>query len=760
MALALLSPMAVVAQQYFTISGKLLDQQSGESLSGAQITVLEQKNTSARANDYGFYSLSLPQGKYRIKISHLGYTTEEFELDLTQNLNQNFNLKDKNNIQEVVVTAKRKTDKLSQAQMGAEALNMKDVAKMPVIFGEKDIIKTIQLLPGVKSAGEGSTGFSVRGGNIDQNLIVLDEAPVYNAAHLLGFFSTFNSDAIKDATLIKGNAPAYFGGRLSSVLDVKMKEGNNKQYQASGGIGLISSRLTVEGPVQEGKSSFIISGRRTYADLFLKLSDKFKDNTLYFYDLNAKMNYSINDKNKLYLSGYFGQDVLGFGKTFKTFWGNSTATLRWNSIVTDKLFSNTSLIFSNYNYNIQIKNGDTDFKINSHIQDWNFKQDLSYYADPQNEFKLGFQGIHHTITPSIFSGTVENNDPKNARKSLEGGLYYQHNYKASEQFNLDYGLRLSYYRILGGDTYNQYQGDKVSQSITLPNGQSGITYYRLEPRVSMLYRIDDQHNLKAAYARNVQYLHLMSNTTSARPTDQWLGTSYATQPEMADQVALAYNYTTAEKDYEFNVEPYYKKLHNQIDYKDGSDLYRPKDIESQLLYGQGRAYGIELLLKKKTGDLTGWIGYTLSRTERQIDGINQNNWYASRQDRAHDLSVVGIYQLNKKWSLSGTFVYQTGAAVTFPIGKYEVEGQTIYEYSQRNANRMPAYHRLDLGATYEFEKKGRYESSLNLSLYNVYGRQNAYSIDFRNQENNPNRTEIVQTALFRWVPGITYNFKF
>jgi hypothetical protein len=644
--------------------------------------------------------------------------------------------------------------------MGTETINMAAISKVPVIFGEKDLLKTIQLLPGVKSAGEGNSGFFVRGGGADQNLILLDEAPVYNATHLLGFFSTFNSDAIKDATIIKGNSPSQYGGRLSSVLDVKMKEGNNQNYTVNGGIGLISSKVSIEGPLQKNKSSFILSGRRTYADVFLKATEKFKDNILYFYDLNAKANYQINAKNKIYVSGYFGRDELGLGQDFGIDWGNKTGTIRWNKIISNKLFLNTSFIYSDYNYNVKLKNGETNFNINSEIKDVNLKQDYTLYTNTQNTLRFGFNTILHNIKPSTFSGTVINSVAKTGRNGLENAVYLTNNYKATNQLTIDYGMRLSMYTLMGGDVYNIYQNGVVSSSIKLAPSSFGKTFANLEPRITTNFRIDDEKSIKAGYARNVQHLHLLSNSVASSPSDQWIGNSYNIKPEIADQISVGYVTKVFKNNFEFTTEAYYKNLQNQIDYKDGAEINTVSDVESVLLYGIGRAYGLELLLKKKEGRLTGWIGYTLSKTERKIEGINGNNWYNARQDRTHDISVVGIYDLNDRWSLSGVFVYNTGDAVTYPTGKYNLQGQTLYQYAARNANRMPAYHRLDFSATYEKNKTKRMHGSWNFSLYNVYGRENAYRISFKDDPNDPTRTQIIRTALFKWVPSVTYQFKF
>jgi hypothetical protein len=750
----------IKAQEITTVNGTVKDKLTGESIIGAVIKIDQLVNVVVTSNEYGFYAISLPKGKYDLRISFVGYEEKRIPILLNAPLITNVFLESKNQLAEVVVSTKRKDDNLTKAQIGTETLNMQSISKVPVIFGEKDVLKTIQLLPGVKSAGEGNSGFYVRGGAADQNLILLDEAPVYNASHLLGFFSTFNSDAIKDATLIKGNGPAQYGGRLSSVLDVKMKDGNNKNYTVNGGLGLISSRLSIEGPIQEDKSSFILSGRRTYADVFLKASEKFKDNILYFYDLNAKANYKIDDKNRIYFSGYFGQDELGLGSSFRINWGNKTGTIRWNRIVNNKLFLNTSFIYSDYSYNVGLKNGETNFNVNSNIKDVNLKQDYTYYLNPKNTIRFGFNSILHTITPSVFSGTVNNNINKVGRNGLENALYFNNNFKANQQLTFDYGLRISAYSIMGGDQYNIYNNNAITQSILLQKNEFGKTYMNAEPRFTSNYRINDLSSVKIAYARNVQHLHLLSNATAASPSDQWIGNSYNIKPELADQTSIGYARNFKNNTYELGAELYYKRMQNQLDYKDGTNINTIADVESSLLYGVGRAYGFEFLAKKKIGLFSGWISYTLSKTERKIDGINDGNWYNAKQDRTHDVSIVTILELNSKWTVSGVFVYSTGNAVTFPTGKYALGEQTIYQYANRNANRMPDYHRLDVSATYENKNKKKNAGSWNFSLYNVYGRENAYQISFQDDPSDNSKTQIIQTALFRWVPSITYNFKF
>ncbi len=753
---------AISFAQKSTLSGTIRDKNSGEELIGASVIVTDLQGVGTVANEYGFYSMTLKNGTYNIKVSYVGYTDFLQKMDFSKDQKLDINLAQGTEIQEVIVSAKKENENVTRAQMGVEKIEMKDVKTIPMLFGERDVLKTIQLLPGVKSAGEGNSGFYVRGGSADQNLILLDEAPVYNASHLLGFFSTFNSDAIKDATLIKGNSPAQYGGRLSSVLDMKMNEGNDKTYHVNGGIGAISSRLAIEGPIQNEKSSFLIAGRRTYADVFLQASPDFKDNTLYFYDLNAKANYRINENNRVFLSGYFGRDVLGFGDQFGLDWGNKTGTLRWNHIVNPKLFSNTSLIYSDYNYNIKVSGNGNTFNINSEIKDLNLKQEFQWFPNTRNSWRFGVNAIHHTIRPSRFlseNPDAANSQDKDTRYGLENAAYINNSFTVNSRLSLDYGLRVSAYSILGGGTFNYYEGSKKTGDITLKDNAFGKTYFNLEPRLSASFKVNENSSLKAAYSRNTQHLHLLSNSTATSPTDQWISNTYNVKPEIGDQVSAGYFRNFMDNKLEFSAETYYKVMQNQVDYKNGADINQAPDVESELLYGNGRAYGLELFLKKKTGKLTGWISYTLSKTERKIDGINDGNWYAAKQDRTHDLSIVGMYQLTPKWSLSGNWVYYTGNAVTFPSGKYDLDGKTVYQYTERNGYRMPAYHRLDFGATYEKKRKGRYQSSWNISCYNLYGRENAYQINFRDSETKPGTTEAVQIALFRWVPSVSYNFK-
>ena len=752
----------------FTVSGTIKDSTSGETLLSTAVRVKELSNVGVYSNEYGFYSLTIPEGNYTLVINSFGFAKKEIPIQLTKNLIVNIDLTkpklDKvQELQEVKVTGTKENKNVSGAETGMVKMDVKALEKIPVFAGEKDIIKTFTLTPGFKTAGEGNSGFFVRGGAADQNLILLDEAPVYNASHLLGFFSTFNSDALKEVTLYKGGMPSQYGGRTSSVLDIKMLDGNDKKFHVGGGVGIISSRLSVEGPIVKNKGSFMISGRRTYADVFLKLTDEFKDNRLYFYDLNLKANYKINDKNRVFLSGYFGQDNLGLGELFGINWGNATGTIRWNSVLSPKLFSNTSLIFSNYNYKIAINSGTLAVDIRSKIQDYNVKQDFTYIINPSNKLKFGVNAIHHTITP----GQIESDDPNFVFEKLqdrfawENAGYVSHEWNPSERLSFIYGLRATNFSLMGaGEFYSFDSLGIVSQTTTFEKGEIVQNYFNLEPRFTSSFMIDSASSLKLGYARNVQNLHLISNSTSSTPTDLWIPSSANVKPEISDQLSLGYFRNFFNNRYELSVEAYYKDMQNQVDYKDGASTIANDKVEGELLYGKGRAYGVELFFKKKYGRFNGWISYTLSRTEKQIDGINNSDWYAARQDRTHDLSLVGIYDINDKLSVSATWVFYTGSAVTFPSGKYYIDGNIQWLYTERNGYRMPNYHRLDLSVTYYNKKTDKFESSWNFGIYNAYARENAWTISFRESETDPTKTEAVQIALFRLVPSITYNFKF
>jgi len=733
---------------------------------GASVVFLETPNVSAISNSYGFYSISAIPGSYTMIVSFAGYANDTVAVYLQRDTSISITLENvAKQMQEAIVTAGRNNN-VTKPLMGVQKLSINEIKDLPVLFGEKDILKTLQLLPGVQSAGDGNSGFFVRGGNTDQNLILLDEATVYNPSHLLGFFSTFNSDAIKDVTLYKGATPAEYGGRLSSVLDVKMNDGNNKEYHASGGIGLISSRLNIEGPIEKDKSSFIVSAEGPYADVFLKLSkdSNTNQNSLYFYDINAKANYRLGNKDRIYFSGYFGKDKLGFGNTFGIDYGNSTGTLRWNHIFSSRMFSNTSLIYSKYNYDIKINSGSNNIGITSFIKDLHFKEDLQYYANANNKINFGLDVISHTTSPGIISASSTSSfNPLTlqSKHAIESAAYISHDLTVSTKVSINYGLRAGSFMVMGpGNFYTYDKAGNVLDTTTYSSGKVVKSYFNLEPRFSMNYKLTSSSSVKLAYTRTTQNLHLLSNSTSANPTDVWIPSSNNVKPEIADQVSAGYYRNFKDNQYEFSSEVYYRSMQNQIDYKNGAQLIANENVESQIVFGKGRAYGWELFVKKKYGRFNGWISYTLSRTERQFTEINNGRYFPANQDRTHNLSVVGIYKINKKWTLSADFTYYSGNAVTWPSGKYEVNGQIAFLYTERNAYRMPSYNRLDVGATLQGKKTKKFDSNWNFSIYNLYGRENPYSITFEQDPDDPSKTRALQYALFRWVPSITYNFKF
>jgi len=756
----------VLGQDKFTVSGTISEASSGEGMIGAKVRVLDLQGVGAMTNEYGFYSVTLPSGTYKLEFSNFGFTSIVESIVLNSNLTINKELVEEvNEIEEVVITSKRVDENVKSAQTGVDNLDMKQIAKVPVIFGEKDIIKTMQLRPGIKSGGDGSSGFFVRGGGADQNLILLDEAPVYNASHLLGFFSTFNSDAIKNATIYKGTAPAQYGGRLSSVLDIRMNEGSTKKYGVSGGLGLISSRLNIEGPIVKDKGSFLITGRRTYVDMFLKLSSKenLRSSSLFFYDLNTKINYKVSEKDRIYLSGYFGRDKLGVA-SFGLTWGNVTGTARWNRIINSKLFSNTSFIASNYIYQIGIKSNGSEISINSTLQDYNLKQEFQYYPNSRSIIRFGVNSIHHSIIPGQIEageGSGANTILPPPKLSWENAAFVSNELIVTEKLSFIYGLRATAFSLLGnGGKYFTYNQDgSLKATDTYSQNKIITTYYNLEPRFNTSYVYSKSASIKAGYARNVQNVHLIANTTGDNPTDIWIPSSVNIKPELSDIVSIGWFKNFKNNSYEFSTETYYKASQNQIDYRDGANTLANDLLEGELLFGDGRAYGVEMYLKKNKGNFTGWVSYTLSKTERKIDGINNSEWYNARQDRTHDLSIVGIYDITKKLSVSATFVYYTGSAITLPSGKYYLNNQVQWLYTERNGDRMPDYHRLDFGLTWMRKQTEKYESSWNFSVFNAYGRENAYSLSFRENADKTG-TEVVQTSLFKMIPSVTYNFKF
>ncbi len=759
-----------------TLSGYMKDKSNGEALIGATVYIPDLK-TGVITNPYGFYSISVPQGSYTVSFSFIGYETQSPLVNLNENKQLNISLgEDSKEIDEVVITGEKKNRNVESLQMSMEKVQVKMIKKLPSFMGEVDIIKSITLLPGIQNGGEGSSGLYVRGGGPDENLMLLDEAPVFNASHLLGFFSVFNSDAINDVQVYKGGIPAEYGGKASSVIDIRMKDGNSQQLGMSGGIGNISSRLTVEGPIIKDKWSFIVSGRRTYADFLGKLIgiEQLKENQLYFYDLNLKTNVQLNDKNRIYLSAYTGDDYFKVGESIYMRWGNLTSTMRWNHLFSNKLFSNTSLIFSRYNYNLGVPGSGADqFDWTSQISDYNFKQDFSWYLNSKNKLTMGFNSIYHHFNP----GAVDANDNSYFTdltltnfNALDNSIYVSNEQSIGSRLTLRYGLRYSYFQQIGKGKVRTYldpehpSENEVTGTIEYGPGKLvPPSYHNLEPRLALKYMLNPESSIKASYNRMAQNLHLISNTNSPTPLDIWLPSSTYIKPLIANQVGLGYFRNFKENMFETSAEVYYKKMENVIDYIDGAELFLKENLETELLHGSGYAYGLELYAKKQEGRLTGWVSYTLSKSMREIPGINEGKAYPSSYDRTHVASVVTNYDLSKRWNLSATWVFSTGNPTSYPIAKYDVQGNTMYYYASRNSNRIPDYHRLDVSLTYDFRKNDhrKFKQSLNFSIYNLYARRNAYSVYFRQNEDNPNVSEATRLSIIgSMIPSITYNFNF
>jgi len=760
-----------------TLSGYLKDKANGEGLIGATVYIPVLK-TGAITNSYGFYSISVPQGTYAVNFSFVGYRAQSPQVNLNTSQQLNVMLEeDTKQIAEVLVTGEKKNRNVESLQMSMEKVQVKLIKKLPSFMGEVDLIKSITLLPGIQNGGEGSSGLYVRGGGPDENLMILDEAPVYNASHLLGFFSVFNSDAIKDVEVYKGGIPAEYGGKASSVIDIRMKDGNSQQLGMSGGIGNISSRLTIEAPIIKDKWSFIVSGRRMYADFLFGtlLGVKvLKDNKIYFYDLNLKTYAQINDKNRVYLSAYMGDDYFKAGESIYMRWGNLTSTARWNHLFSNKFFSNTSAIFSRYNYNLGVPSkGSDQFDWSSQISDYNFKEDISWFLDSKNKITFGVNCIYHHFEPGqMVAGENSNFSDRKLTNynALDNSVYISNEQSFGSRLTLRYGLRYSYFQQIGKGIVREYQnpdkpnekevtGEKIYGSGKLiPPG-----YNNFEPRLALKYMLTPQSSIKASYNRMAQNLHLISDTNTPTPLDIWLPSSTYIKPLIANQLGLGYFRNFKENMFETSAEVYYKKMKNVIDYIDGADLFLKDNLETQLLRGSGYAYGLELYAKKQEGRLTGWLSYTLSRSMREIPGINDGKAYPSSYDRTHNVSLVASYELARRLNLSATWVFSTGTPTLYPIAKYDVQGNTLYYYADRNSNRIPDYHRLDVSLNYDFRKNDRskFKQSLNFAIYNVYARRNAYSVTFRQNEDNPNVSEATRLSIIgTLIPSITYNFTY
>ena len=766
----------VLSQSNYTISGKVNSAESGEELIGATISVRE-ISVGVSANVYGFYSLTLPEGTYKITYSYIGYTDIIRKVELTSNRRINIELEETfNSINEVVVEADGAEKNIRSIEMSVNKIDAKDIKKIPAFLGEADVIKSVLLLPGVSTVGEGSTGFNVRGGGIDQNLVLLDEAPVYNSSHLFGFFSVFNPDAVKNVKLIKGGIAPEYGGRLSSILDVRMKEGNSKKFTGSGGVGLIFSRLSLEAPILKDRTSFIIAGRRSYADVLAKpfLNSDLKGSKFYFYDLTAKINHKINDKNRIFLSGYFGRDVFGAGFAFN--WGNATATARWNHIFNDKLFMNITAFYSDYDYSFGIEEDDPrdDFSWNSSIVSTSIKPDFSYYLNNKNTIKFGGQLIHYNFKPAeafFVSDGQKNSISLPEKYAAEGAVYLQNEQKIGARTSLLYGSRLSYFAYLGEGEKQTYANTtkgirrELVSSEKFSDWKTIADYLNFEPRLAIKYDLNENSSVKASYNRMSQYLHLISNTVASTPIDIWLPTTNNIKPQLADQVALGYFRNFKNGAFETSAEIYYKDFQNQIDYIDNADIFFNDKLEGDLLAGEGRAFGLELYVKKNSGKLNGWVSYTLAKTERQVEGINRGEWYPTRFDRSHNLSVVASYEATKKWSFSANFIYSSGTPATFPTNRYEIQGVVLphNDKDARNNYRIPDYHRLDISATLtpKSNETKKFKGEWVFSVYNVYKRKNPFSIFFEQDDLDPAITNAVRFSVIgSLVPAISYNFNF
>ena len=781
--LGLLISMQSFAQEKFTLSGVIDDTINNETLIGVNI-IIPELQTGATTNEYGFFSITLPEGTYKAQISYLGYTTVEQTVVLDKNQTLNYSLEESTEtLDDVVITKNVEKISLRKPQMSVNSLSIKTIKQMPVVLGEVDVIKSITLLPGVTNAGEGSSGFNVRGGAADQNLILLDEATIYNSSHLFGFFSVFNPDAIKDIKLYKGGIPAKYGGRVSSVLDIYQKEGNKKEFHLNGGIGLVSSRLLAEGPLKKDKGSFLLGGRSSYAHLFMPLFDL--DSKAYFYDLNTKLSYKLNPNNSVYLSGYFGRDVFQLSDSFKNSYGNAVVNFRWNHLFSTKLFSNLSLIYSDYDYNLDLNF--VEFKWKSGIQNFNLKYDFKHYLSNNMKLTYGLNSIYYKFNPGNIEPTSDTsgiNPFKLIDKfAFENAVYIDAEQKLSKKLTVNYGLRFSSFLRLGQDELSMYNNDnpilfnedlqiyetaEATSTETYKRGDIIKSFANLEPRMSLAYQLNNKSSVKASYNRMSQYLHLLSNTSSPTPLDIWTPSGKYIKPQLLDQVALGYFKTFNDNAYSLEVETFYKTIKNRIDYVDGADLIANDNIEQVILNGKSRAYGLEVLFKKTEGRFKGWFAYTLSKSEQKTEGrttvetgINNGEWYKTPYDKTHDVSITTSYDLNKKWTFSSNFIFQTGQPTTYPNGQYEYNGINIPNYEARNSSRLPAYHRLDVSATYvpKPNSKKRWKGEWVFGIYNIYNQKNAASISFRENLDTGNN-EALRLAIFGAIPSVSYNFKF
>jgi hypothetical protein len=772
--------------QKVTLNGYIKDAANGEALIGATVLVKE-ANTGTVTNEYGFFSITLPPGNYQVSFSYIGFRTQGKTIELTQNQRLEIELAaEAEELEEVVITGELEQANVKNMEMSTNKLDMKVIQKIPAFLGEVDVLRSIQLLPGVSTVGEGSSGFNVRGGSVGQNLVLLDEAPVYNTSHLFGFFSVFNPDAVKDTKLYKGAIPSRYGGRLASILDVRMKEGNSKKPEVTGGIGTVFSRLSIEAPIVKDKASFIVAARRSYIDVLARPFVEFLQDggALNFYDLTAKANYNINKKNRVFASSYFGRDNFLFDANQGFSWGNSTATARWNHLYNDRLFSNLTFVYSKYDYRLQFGDDNLNrFNWNSSISNFILKPEFTYYLNDKNELNFGAEAIYYTFEPANAVGITNGNtiDISLDRKyNLESSAFIGNTQKVNDRVSLEYGIRFSNFQYFGpGDAYtfrDTIPGvrKQVATETRFNRGESIASYNSFQPRFSFKYQPTENSSIKGSYNRMVQFLHLISNTTASNPLDVWAPTTRNIKPEFADQFTLGYfRDLKRAQTWEFSVEGYLRFTQNQIDYIDGADLLINRFLEGDLLAGRGRAYGTEFYLQKKTGKVNGWVSYTLGRTELQVDGINRNQWYATRFDQLHNLKVAAFYDISERWSVSGNFTFTSGTPTTFPTSRFTQQGILIpYNANDsRNNVRLPDYHRLDISFRWEGRKMRGDKQRKNrdywvFSFYNVYARRNPFSIYFsqregRVPEGQPLDSQATQLAIVGTiVPSVSYNFKF
>ena len=767
----------IIAQKY-SISGHIVDKSTGENLIGANILIKE-ISKGAITNQYGAYSLSIEKGEYTVIASFLGFQDFNTSVKLNSDLKLNIQLTETSYTTKEVEISSERTANVTSTEMSTVRLPIEKIKIIPAFMGEIDILKTIQLLPGVQSAGEGNAGFYVRGGGPDQNLIMLDEATVYNASHLMGFFSVFNSDAVKDVNLIKGGMPANYGGRLSSVLDISMKDGNMKKFVAEGGIGLIASRLMLEGPIKKDTCSYLFTARRTYADIvvepFVKKTAKAKGSNYYFYDLNAKLNYKFSDKDRLYLSGYYGRDVFTYKRKDQNFnvtipWGNGTASLRWNHLFNDKLFVNTTAIFSDYQFEFKAVQQDYDLTMFSGITDYNLKTDFTYFPTIRHNVKFGVNYIFHTFVPSSATARINNTnfDTGDIIKEYahDFSIYVNDDFDITEKLKVSFGLRATAFQHIGPFTRFVKNGNDLNiDTLYYKKGEEVAFFKHLEPRFSMRYTLSRNSSFKASFTQNYQYIHLATISSVSMPTDLWIPSSDKIEPQFGTQYAIGYFRNFKENMFETSIELYFKELENQIEYKDGSLPMNNfgDNADNYFTFGKGYSYGLELFLKKALGNTNGWIGYTLSKTYRQFDDVNNGVEFPAKYDRRHDLSFIISHKYNERWTFSAVFVYATGNALTLPVSRYFIDGKVVNEYGEKNSFRMKPYNRLDISITYYVKKTKRIESSWNFSVFNVYNRHNPYFIYFTwdgNLQEGTFKTKAMQVSLFPVLPSITWNFKF